>query len=116
MRTLHSLHTIDLNDGEIGTTVRNGDKWRDSYDETLLICECLNGTHTIVGEGKVVGLWRGEFKDIPARLIENEREISSRLYSGLLHSMRRGYGPEFTEYNEVIALTYKFYKKLPAFQ
>lgn len=112
---LDNLHEIDIDAGEIGVTVRLGRKWFDRLSKGFVLDkgslldlqETIGGVSTIVGEGRPTDLWLGEFRDLPARLIEKEHEIPSRLYSGLLESMRRAYGPEFDETDEVTAFTYE---------
>jgi hypothetical protein len=96
IRVLHNIHPIDTDVGEFGVTVRRGLKWADAkIDEQLDLCVCPqgpDGPHEVVGRGTVVGVWGGAFHQIPGRMIENEHEESSRMYSGLLASMRRAYG------------------------
>lgn len=107
MRTLHMLHTLDVNFGEITSTVRNGFKWADlAQDEQIELCVCLNGGHEVKGLGVVKDLWFGRFKDIPARLIRNEHEVRSRSYDGLLDSMQYAYGDKFTEESPVTVVVY----------
>jgi hypothetical protein len=123
VRVLHSLHTIDVEPGEIGVTVRLGDKWYDAHGEIVLcVCsarcldsftcdkpadyiECDNCSR--VGRAQVVETVFCRFGDVPARLIEHEHEERSRLYSGLLASMRKAYGDEFGEEDEVTVLVYR---------
>lgn len=127
MRTLHNLHTIDINPGQTGVTVRNGDKWADALNDKIELCECAmvyykhaslgpstvsqppEMQHKIVGHGVVIEIWNGEFKNIPARYIEHEHEERSRMYSGLLESMRKAYGETFSEANHVTVLVYNRY-------
>jgi hypothetical protein len=110
MKTLHSLHAVEVVPGEVGVTLRLGEKWFKTKDgETIELCECSadNTTHTVVGHAEIVGRWYGMFTYLPARLIEKEHEISSRMYSGLLKSMRRAYGQDFNEESNCTALSYK---------
>src|SRR5262245_58097360 len=126
MRTLHMLHTLDVNVGEITSTVRNGFKWADlktpepgalggEYIE-LCVCGFVDPTggfipdpdrHNVVGLGEVVGLWFGKFQDIPARFLRNEHEVQSRTYNGLLDSMERAYGRGYSEESPVTVVVYK---------
>ena len=113
MRTLHMLHSLDCMVGEYGSTVRKGNKWADAMGLTLELCVCepyidipQEMTHTVEGHGVVMDIWSGLFKDVPARYLEHEHEIRSRQYSGLLDSMRKAYGPDFDENEQVVILTY----------
>ena len=110
MRTLHMLHTLDVEIGKIASTVRNGFKWADlKTGERLELCVCLPTPqdHNIAGEGVVVNLWFGRFQDIPAKLIANEHEVRSRTYKGLLDSMKKAYGDSFHEFSPVTVVVYE---------
>lgn len=116
MRTLHMLHTLDVEVGEFTATVRNGFKWADLKTfEQIELCVCYPTPcvcyptpqdHLVVGVGEVTGLWFGRFKDIPARLIANEHEVMSRTYLGLRASMERAYGAGFSEDSPVTVVEY----------
>ncbi len=116
---LDTLHRIDTKVGEEGITIRLGMKWynRVQIKDVIYLQESLfreNGANgkpilesTIVGEATVKGKVYVTFEDVPARYIENEHEESSRVYSGLLASMKRAYGEKFTEKDLVTVLIYK---------
>lgn len=107
MRTLHMLHTLDIEVGEITSTVRNGFKWADlELGESIELCVCLDGGHEVKGTGTIVELWFGKFRDIPAQKIANEHEVRSRTYNGLLDSMRKAYGEKFSESAPVTVVVY----------
>ena len=109
MQTLHSLHPIDTEVGQLGVTVRLGSKWADlvTHADQLELCVCTeDGMHIVVGHGTVEEVWCSPFYQIPARVIELEHEESSRVYSGLIHSMSRAYGSKFDEESTVTVLTY----------
>lgn len=117
-RVLHNLHKVEIDPGTYGSTVRKGSKWADAVPGTKIdLCECasscLAANHVeerdciVVGVGEVAGLWHGKFYDIPAKMIEHEHEKLSRQYSGLLFSMRRAYGQDFQEHDDVVILTYE---------
>lgn len=109
MRTLHMLHTLDVEVGEYTSTVRNGFKWADLKEGELIeLCVCLPTPqdHWVSGVGKVHALWFGRFKNIPARWIANEHEVRSRTYHGLLDSMRKAYGENFDEESPVTVVNY----------
>lgn len=108
-QVLHSLHSYDVPAGKIGVTVRRGNKWSTSQPGTFLdLCCCVDG-HKIVGMGEILKTRYCPFDTILAKDIELEHEGSSRLYSGLLESMRRAYGEEFKE-DEYVTLV--FYRRL----
>lgn len=116
MRVLHMLHSLDCEVGCLGSTVRKGNKWADAMGLAIELCVCTRSfdsniqhdvdIHEIQGHGIVTDIWSGLFKDVPARYLEQEHEIRSRQYSGLLDSMRKAYGPEFSENDQVVILTY----------
>jgi hypothetical protein len=108
MRTLHMLHSLDVEPGNPGSTVRNGLKWADALGQSIELCVCdKEGNHEVKGHAMVMGIWQGMFFEIPARLIEREHEVRSRTYSGLLASMRNAYGENFREDNFVVVLSYQ---------
>jgi len=104
---LHSLHAVEIEPGEKGVTVRLGVKWINSKNTEIELCECLNGQHRIIGKAIITDLWYGPFFSLPARFIEKEHEISSRMYSGLMKSMQRAYGSKFKDDSLVVALEYE---------
>ncbi len=117
MRTLHMLHDLDCAVGQFGSTVRKGNKWADAMGLTLELCVCTQRfgcdaahnpfwEHYVEGHGVVTDIWSGIFKDVPARYLEREHEIRSRQYSGLLASMRKAYGTDFSEDESVTIVTY----------
>ena len=107
------LHSLDCEKGQFGSTVRKGNKWADAFGLTLELCVCepyfdvpQEMSHTVEGHGVVTDIWQGKFKDVPARYLELEHEIRSRQYSGLLDSMRKAYGEDFSINDEVVVLVY----------
>jgi hypothetical protein len=110
MRTLHMLHSLDCEVGQNGTTVRRGDKWAGMQPgDHIELCVCTRDpeSHDVQGEAMVLGAWEGVFRDVPAWAIEHEHEVRSRMYSGLLASMHKAYGPEFSENERVTVLLYR---------
>jgi len=125
MRTLHMLHSLDADVNAMASTVRNGFKWADlGEQEHIELCVCTRErvgtgtenptgaddyteTHDVQGEGVVLALWFGYFKDIPAKLLSYEHEIRSREYSGLFDSMRKAYGVNFREDSPVTVIIYR---------
>lgn len=127
---LDNLHTVDIGVGETGVTVRLGAKWWDrllsylsadqvpqvetsgklSFSEEkapeIRLQETIEGVSEIVGSGEVREAMMCRFRDIPARLLEIEHEEESRTYSGLLASMERAYGDDFSEDSRVTVFTY----------
>ena len=110
-KQLQSLHAIELNVGEVGTTVRNGRKWYDQVVVTdivdLVVQTHLGDKGRKVGTGRIFSKKLVIFFDILARDIDSEHEISSRNYSGLLASMRKAYGDDFDEDSLVTVLAYR---------
>lgn len=114
MRTLHMLHELDATVGQLASTVRNGFKWADlGWGEQIELCVCTRDlarateTHDVKGRGSVASLWFGRFVDIPARYLQYEHEERSRVYDGLLASMRKAYGLEFGEESPVTIVVYR---------
>ncbi len=117
MRTLHMLHSLDVEVEQMASTVRNGFKWADlESGEQIELCVCTRGegmvdgtiseTHDVQGIGRVVDLWFGRFNSIPARVLQWEHEMRSREYTGLLASMRNAYGVDFDESSSVTVVVY----------
>ena len=110
MRTMHMLHSLDVEPSQNGSTVRKGFKWADLIEGELLeLCVCTKDpeTHDVQGTGYVWELWFGRFEDIPARLLRWEHELRSREYNGLLASMRHAYGRDFSESDPVTVVLYR---------
>jgi hypothetical protein len=108
MRQLHNQHPIDTKPGQIGITVRRGGKWADvKPGEELELCVGVGPNDQVpVGRCIVKEAVLCQFINIPARLIELEHEQSSRVYTGLLASMRKAYGADFNEQEPVVVLAY----------
>lgn len=107
---LCNLHQIDISVGQIGTTVRRGNKWFNQAkpQQEIELCVCNEvGNHNVIGVGVIEEMLFTTFSEIPARLIESEHEMSSRLYSGLLYSMRKAYGKDFNESELVTVIKYR---------
>lgn len=117
------LHSLDVEPGDLGSTVRKGLKWAETEGVSLVLCVCSDRCRDAYlcdnpaapscsvcdrqGRAVVVACWYGAMRDVPARLIECEHEERSRQYSGLLASMRKAYGPEFSEDETVTVLVYR---------
>lgn len=106
MRTLHMLHSLDIAPGDFGSTVRLGDKWANALNEHIELCVCVPNCH-VAGHGRVIEVYQCKFIDVPARLIQFEHELESRLYSGLYDSMKRAYDDKFDHMSDVTVLVYK---------
>jgi hypothetical protein len=109
-RTLHMLHTLDAVVDENATTVRRGTKWAGTMLGTHLeLCVCTRDpeSHDVQGTGLVLGTWEGKFEDLPVWALAHEHEERSREYSGLRDSMRKAYGPDFSEQDFVVVLLYR---------
>lgn len=120
-RVLHMLHPLDVDPGHAASTVRKGIKWKGAVGAELILCVCSDRCLTAEcsfpdfdpcdncdrqGMGIAIGEWFGQFRNIPARVIEHEHEERSRLYSGLLQSMRKAYGSSFNDQSTVTVLIY----------
>lgn len=109
-RIMHMLHSLDIEVGDLASTVRSGFKWADleaGEDFDLCVCTRDPETHEVQGAGHVWDLWFGFFKDVPARLLSVEHEKRSREYTGLLASMRKAYGEDFHEGRPVTVVIYR---------
>lgn len=122
MYVLDNLHSVDIQPGELGVTVRKGLKWAvrilDEGMDRFQIQVTLEGVAVkgqvlekdvaqgILGEGEVDDVWVGQFSDIPARLVSLEHEEAARTYGGLLESMRRAYGEDFSLETFVTVFSY----------
>ena len=108
MLQLHNKHELDVAVGQSSFTVRYGNKWRDTpIGAQIELFVTRNDITNLEGAAVVEGVTIMKFRDIPAKLIETQQEASARVYSGLLESMRRAYGSDFSEDSEVICLAYK---------
>lgn len=105
MLMMHMLHSLDCDIGDIGVTVRKGEKWFGTIGVPVQLCVCVP-EHRIEGKAVIIDNWYGIFRDIPGRFLEKEHEEESRMYSGLLNSMRRAYGEDFNEDEEVTVVVY----------
>lgn len=116
MIQLEAIHSFDTPVGRTAVTVRRGDKWMqravDIFAEDQPLFELvqqdprMREVKTVVGHGALISANLTRFCDISARDIQYEHEESSRLYDGLLASMRRAYGDEFSEDENVTVVTY----------
>lgn len=113
--TLHSIHPYDSMVGAIASTVRRGAKWYEEGDKELDLCHCQQQgsyqgepliVHEIVGTARILTRVLMQFQNLTDRMIEDEHEESSRNVAGLLESMRRAYGEEFSENEFVTVLRY----------
>ena len=113
-RTLHNLHSLDVEEGAVGSTVRLGGKWADLKEgEIIELCVCTKDpeTHDVQGLGQTLSLWFGRFIDVPAQYLRYEHEEKSREYSGLVSSMKNAYGEDFDTHAPVVVIMYRRLKK-----
>ena len=107
-------HEFSVAVGEIGVTIRRGFKWAQVPVGAVVDLVFQSSPDDVLGESrgtaKVTGVWVGRLLDLPARIIEKEHEPSSRTYSELVSSLKRGYG----DFNEAEYFTALFYKRLTA--
>ena len=109
MRTLHNLHTIDIESGTVGSTVRKGRKWSDvRRGDELELCVCTKDpeTHEVVGYGLVEHVRLTYPRGILAWELRNEHAVEARTYDGLIEGLERAYG-EFSEYDEFVVMHYR---------
>jgi len=96
-------HTFDIADGDVGVTIRKGDKWSKvpaGTDLNLWICDrphsgtacdpAIGCQHA--GEGVVLGSWFGPMRDVPENLMRMEHNIDARVPATLMRMMRQAYG------------------------
>lgn len=105
------LHSLDIKPEQPASTVRKGFKWADLVqNEEVELCVCSRDpeNHKIAGHANIIDLWFGRFKDIPARLLRFEHEVRARDYNGLLDSMKKAYGKQFTEDEPVTIIVYQY--------
>lgn len=116
------MHELEVEPGQKGSTVRLGTKWLNTRNAELILCVCSDrckGGSCDVPEGdtcdncerkgtaRAIFTWYGIMRDVPARTIEYEHERKSRRYGGLVESMKRAYGDEFSEWSPVVVLIYR---------
>lgn len=110
IKLVNLKHDFEVGVGDIGVTLRRGVKWAGRPVGTKLQLVRHEDPEGKVeqeqGEGVIVGHWVGHLRDLPAVIIEKEHEATSRLYTGLLNSLRRAYGT-ISESEYFTALFYK---------
>ena len=107
MATLHSIHPYDCLVGARAVTVRRGNKWYFDDDGNLNLCHCRkDDDHVIVGHGRVLTRTLISFSSLTDHMLVDEHEESSRTVAGVLASMRRAYGDDFSEDERVTILAY----------
>jgi len=124
-------HDFDVAEGDVGVTVRLGRKWANRCTGHIVgvdLWECdkphegpcplvekiredgeviAEVTHCKYrGKAKVIGVWYGELHRLPPALLALEHEKSSRTLDGLRKSLKRGYGREIGDDEEVTAVIY----------
>jgi hypothetical protein len=102
---LHNLKMNRLEPGQLGNTIRRGDKWANvPRGHDLLLTQGLD--HKIVGHGRVEKVWTGPFNEVPATVLDRNHS-GSQSYSSVLLAMRDAYGADFSEDEIVVFLDYK---------
>ena len=102
-------HGFDLTVGEVGVSVRYGNKWAvEQGFEFDLVEQYSNPDHEdkVVGRGRALGFWRGPFNELPGNLLNIEHNFDARNYHILKDMLSYSY-PDFTEESEVTALIYE---------
>jgi hypothetical protein len=102
---LHNLKVNRLEPGQLGNTIRRGDKWANvPRGHDLLLTQ--GPDHKIVGHGRVEKVWTGPFNEVPATVLDRNHS-GSQSYSSVLLAMRDAYGADFSEDEIVVFLDYK---------
>lgn len=110
---LKAIHSFDVDLGEEFCTVRRGYSWADETqvgDELNLVLQNPDDRtqEQVVGKAIITRRIKVEqFNLIEARHIEREHQASSRMYSGLLESMRAAYGKDFRQDEPVTVVFYR---------
>lgn len=110
---LKAIHPFDVELGEEYCTVRRGDSWVTETqvgDELDLVLQNPEDRtqEQVVGRGVITRrILIDQFNLIEARHIEREHEASSRMFSGLLASMRAAYGKNFMADEPVTIVFYR---------
>ncbi len=106
---MQSIHFLDKNQPNVGqeaTTCRKGLKWYNQVnvdDEVNLV---LDPGGAVFGRAVVARLWFGWFRQVPALLIEIERDPLYRTYSMLLARMKDIYD-DFKDTDLVTVVQYR---------
>ena len=101
-------HGFDLPAGEVGVTIRSGNKWMIEAGKTFQLVEQYSDgrEERVVGKGMAVGCVHMPFKHIPGNLLKIEHNDAARDRETCLQMMRAGYGDDFTEETYCTALIY----------
>lgn len=100
-RLMNIRHTFDLEVGNVGVTIRKGEKWSKIPIGTLLeLMNCTQGHKNTCeengcsceGYGKVLGHWVGEFQKLPLNLLSIEHNNKAKDMTILKEMMKIGYG------------------------
>jgi hypothetical protein len=111
-------HSFDVKMGDVGVTIRKGDKWsKVPVGTTLELWRCTQAhagipCHTdmgcqFCGEGITLGSWYGQMGVLPDALLAMEHNVDARNYSVLMGMMQDAYGEDFDETADVTALIYQ---------
>lgn len=93
-------HSFDVPIGDVGVTIRKGEKWRNieiGTNLTLMNCKrahkgtCLK-TCRHEGYGEVIGVYKFEARSIPNSLIKIEHNKEARDKEVLIKMLERAYG------------------------
>ena len=111
---MKQLETIGDKEDPIGPVVsacRKGRKWTAvTPGDTILLSNGPRDDQKVYGEAVVVNVYLiKEFRDIPARLVENNHANPAHMtYSELYAAMLNAYGvAEFTESDEVTVVEFR---------
>ena len=114
MKDLKNInHTFDVAVGDVGCTIRKGDKWsKEPVGEGIMLWNCSKGHDgkclagcKCEGTGVIVGSWTGKFGELPPSLVAIEHNRDARDMEVLREMMKAGYG-EINDSDLVTALIY----------
>lgn len=111
-------HSFDIPMGDVGVTIRKGDKWdKVPVGTSLMLWRCTHAHPGVIchddigcrfcGSGTTLGSWYGEMVNLPASLLSMEHNVEARDYNILMGMMQDAYGQDFDENTDVTALIYK---------
>ena len=102
-------HSFDISVGDIGVTIRLGNKWSLNPGEVFHLVEQYSNERKdeYVGQGKSIGFWYGKFSELPEKLLQIEHNIEARNKEILYNMMKAGYGDQFDIDSHITALIYE---------
>ena len=114
-RLMNIRHSFDLEVGDVGVTIRKGEKWsKVAVGTELELWNCVKGHKESCGEvgckcegkGKIVGSWVGELGKLPSSLLAIEHNKTAQNKETLKAMLLVGYG-QVSDYDIITALIYE---------